>query len=72
MTYASDVVRICFHQLPTEKQVEYSRMEETLAKHGQRLRIEAVTHYGNVLEVVIRVTENLESLLGPGDSLKRD
>lgn len=70
MTYASDTVRICFHQLPTEKQLEYSRMEETLARHGQQLRIEAVTQYGNVLEVVVRVTEHLNSLLSSDDGLK--
>lgn len=55
MTYASDTVRMLFHQLPTETQVEYSDMEARLAKRSQRLHIDGVMRHGQHSEVVIRI-----------------
>lgn len=56
MTFASDTVRILYHQLPTVKQVAISDMEERLAARRQRLHIDAVMQYGNISEVVVRIT----------------
>ena len=56
MTFASETVRLLFHQLPTERQVEFSEMEERLAKRLQRLHIDGVMTDSSVSEVLIRIT----------------
>ena len=56
MTFASETVRLLFHQLPTVRQVEFSEMEERLAKRLQRLHIDGVMSEGHVSEVLIRIT----------------
>lgn len=63
MTFASEAVRILYHQLPTDTQVRFTDMEETMAEYKQQLKIEAVMQYDRSLEVVIRITEksNLDS-----------
>lgn len=58
MTFASDTVRMLFHQLPTETQVHYSDWEAQLAKRQRRLHVDAVMQHGPHLEVVIRITED--------------
>lgn len=64
MTFVSETVRILFHQLPTAKQVEYAEWEDRLAIRQQRLQIEGVMHYGTISEVVIRITDQLDTLIG--------
>ena len=58
MTFASEAVRLLFHQLPTEEQLNYSNLEERLAAQGSQLRVEAVMRYERVLEVVVRITNH--------------
>lgn len=58
MTFASDTVRMLFHQLPTVTQVIYSDLESRLAKQQRRLHVDAVMRHGNHLEVVIRIAED--------------
>lgn len=66
MTYSSETVRFLFHKLPTQTQVRYTDMEASLAKRGQRLHIDGVMQHDNILEVVVRITENFN--LTPGGS----
>ena len=61
MTFASDNVRMLYHQLPTETQVEYAGMESRLALRGQLLQIDSVMRVENILEVIIRVTQDFKS-----------
>lgn len=58
MTFATDTARLLFHQLPTEKQVEYTEWETKLARAGQRIQIEAVMRFGSVLEIVVRISDD--------------
>jgi len=60
MTFASEAVRMLFHQLPTEVQVDYTDWENRLADRGQSLRIEGVMNYDRSLEIIIRITENIK------------
>lgn len=62
MTFVSETVRMLFHQLPTEKQVEYAKWEIRLAERQQSLQIEAVMQHGLCLEVVVRVSENTNDI----------
>ncbi len=68
MTFASDTVRLLFHQLPTERQVEFSDWEADIARRGRRLHIDAVMHEANVLEVCVRITSDYNGNAGTGDS----
>lgn len=58
MTFSSETVRILFHKLPTETQVQYAEWEDRSAKRGQALHIEAVMQWEQVSEVIIRITED--------------
>ena len=55
MTFASETVRILFHQLPTERQVTLSDLEADLLKKGLKVHVDAVMHFGVHSEIVIRV-----------------
>lgn len=57
MTFATDLVQNIYHELPTDTQVLYTRMEEGLARNGQQLHIESVMADENILEVVIRIRQ---------------
>ena len=61
MTFVSESVRLLYHQLPTTKQVEFSELEKRLARNGQYLQVEGVMTFDKHLEVVIRITDDLES-----------
>ena len=61
MTFVSDAVRFTYHQLPTETQVRYAELEVRLALRGQRLQIEGVLRFDNILEIVIRITEQFQT-----------
>lgn len=63
MTFASEAVRMLFHQLPTQVQVDYTDWENRLADRGQSLKIEGVMHFDRCLEIIIRVTENIKPVL---------
>ena len=63
MTFASDTVRMLFHQLPTQVQVQYAAMEARLAKGQHRMHIDGVMTCDGILEVLIRVT--FDSKLDP-------
>ena len=68
MTFASEEVRLAFHSLPTELQVEMSRMEERFAAQGSGLFIADVVQWDNgVSEVVIRITFKKQSNAVPRD-----
>lgn len=60
MTFASEAVRMAFHQLPTQTQVEYTDLEDRLADRSQRLHIDAVVQTDSYLEVVIRIAQNYQ------------
>ncbi len=60
MTFATDTARLLFHQLPTEIQVNYTEWEAKLAVKQQLMQIDAVMRFGSVLEVSLRITENLD------------
>ncbi len=55
MTFASDLTRMLFHQLPTERQVRYAEWEADLAQRAEMLQIDSVMVCGNVSEVVLRI-----------------
>ena len=55
MTFASDEVRLSYHQLPAATQVEYSDWEARLAEHGQSIHVEAIAHDSNILEIILRI-----------------
>lgn len=57
MTFASDTVRMLFHQLPTATQVEWEEWEDRMAKRGRRLHIEAVMRHERTSEIVVRIFE---------------
>lgn len=58
MTFASETVRILYHQLPTATQVMYEEWENRLAAKRCSLHVDAVMQYDRVSEVMIRITEN--------------
>jgi hypothetical protein len=60
MTFASETVRLLFHQLPTTTQLNYERLEHRLADDGQSISIESINRYERILEVVVRITEDLD------------
>lgn len=60
MTFASDVARSIYHSLPTQVQVDYSRLEEFLANTGKQLHVESVMSAMDQLEVVVRVREEID------------
>lgn len=60
MTFASDEVRLAFHQLPTATQVEYVDWEASLAKRGRLIHVISVSHAGNILDVSVRISENCQ------------
>lgn len=61
MTFSSEVVRILFHQMPTEVQVQYAEMEVRMAKHGQTIRIDDVKINETCTEVTLRLGYNFKS-----------
>lgn len=67
MIFASEDVRMLFHQLPTSRQVEFTDMEESLARRGQRLHIDSVLAHDGCLEVVIRVSFNHDTYAFSGN-----
>lgn len=68
MTYASQTVRFLFHQLPTERQLDFMDMEERLAKRQQLLHIDGVMTFDGCSEVVIRISFDYKSNSLAGNS----
>ena len=64
MTFASETVRMLYHQLPTETQVWYADWEAELARRQCYLHIDAVMRSGTALEVVVRIAENFQAPVG--------
>lgn len=67
MLFRSEVARELFHELPTDTQVEFARLEELLANCGKILYVEAVMRGERSLEVVVRVCQQLDSKPLRGD-----
>lgn len=68
MTFASETARFLFHQLPTERQVELSVMEDGLATHGQcLLQCDSVMTFDGRSEVLIRITFDHKAYAAAGD-----
>jgi hypothetical protein len=61
VTFASEMVRTLFHQLPTETQVMYSDWEAKLARKKCLIHVDAVMLAGTISEVVVRITENFNT-----------
>lgn len=55
MTFGSETVQLLFHELPTDVQVDYLRLEEQLANAGKFMHVDAVMAWDNKLEVIIRI-----------------
>ena len=56
MTFATDLVRLKFHTLPTATQVQYSDMDVRMAKDGFAIHIEGAMQDEKVVEVILRLT----------------
>jgi len=56
MTYASSTVRFLYHQLPAGKQLEFMRVEESLAIRGHQMHVDAVMSFDGNSEVIFRVS----------------
>lgn len=63
MTFASEITRFAFHQLPTETQVRWSDFENRLAAKGMTLHIDAVQRHETALEVVLRIFSKVDGPL---------
>ena len=59
MTFATELVRLKFHTLPTATQVQYSDMDVRMAKDGFAIHIEGVMQDEVIVEVIIRLTNLL-------------
>lgn len=69
MIFLSEVARILFHQLPTEVQVRYAKLEDQLAEQQISLTIVCVQCLGERLEVTVRIGEQLSDVsAGPCSS----
>jgi hypothetical protein len=71
MTFVSETVRILFHQLPTETQMQYVKLSERFSERGAALCIEAVCRHERILEVVVRVGEYLETRNLPSHNITK-
>lgn len=56
MTFSTSVVRASFHALPTDTQLEYSRLELHLAAKGQVMQVESVCSTETHLDVTVRIS----------------
>lgn len=57
MTFASDVTRMAYHELPTDVQRYYLELEDRLAENGRTLQLDGVVRTSDALEIIIRVCE---------------
>lgn len=65
MTFASEEVRQAYHELPTETQLSYERVEWRFAELlGQSLHVDEIIRTENSLEVVIRIRAQFNSMTG--------
>lgn len=64
MTFSSELTRMIYHSLPTDTQLQFSRLESVLTAQDMMLHVESVMGDGKVLELVARIT-------GPFDNLGR-
>ena len=71
MTFTSEVVRICYHQLPTEYQSDLAQFEDHLAQHRQHLHVDAVMRHENQLELVFRVRIDCNRDTDTGDGIAK-
>ena len=60
MTFASEVTRILFNQLPIDKQRKFCDFEDRLAKDGSGVQIDGIMVQDNLLEIIVRVTEEFK------------
>lgn len=67
MRFASELVRHLFHELPTDKQVEISRLEQHLAEAGSLVQIDSVMPYEDKLDIVIRISGQLHPHPSPAN-----
>lgn len=73
MTFSSDKTRLLYQQLPLVKQLEYEQFNDRLTERGQKLQIEEVIKIDPILEVVIRITDNLsDTVLINGEHISAD
>lgn len=60
MTFASELTRLKFHELLTDEQLYFARLEERLAKTGMQFHIDSVMKDDKSLELVCRITGPLD------------
>lgn len=60
MTFSTENVRIHFNQLPAEVQLRYEKWDKKLGKSGDSLNIEGIIRQERILEVILRITSDLE------------
>lgn len=61
MTFDSDLVRLLFHQLPTETQVGWNEGDRQLQSVGKQMHIVSVMQDGETSNVIVRITEKLHA-----------
>ena len=59
MTFETELVRVNYHLLPTDKQLEYMKLEREMNSHGKHMHITAVMFDETRLEICFRVSEKL-------------
>lgn len=62
MTFHSELSKQLYYNLPAEKQVLYTRMEEMLADAGNHLHLLAVATDGSRLEIHVSISEQPHGL----------
>lgn len=62
MIFASEPARNLFHALPTDTQLQYSRLSEHAAQSGRVLEVLGVMkdELTSRLEVIVRISEKLD------------
>lgn len=62
MTFSSELTRMIFHSLPTDTQLQFSRLESALTAQEMLMHIESVMGDGTKLELVARITGPFNNL----------
>lgn len=60
MIFESEEVRGKFHDLPTQKQFEWSQVEEYLSRFGMLIHIMQVNRHHEGSEVIVRIDDKLK------------
>ena len=56
MTFATETVRMLYHQIPASQQDSLVNLDERCARDGNEVCIDAVSRFDNISEVILRIT----------------